>query len=205
MARYSAEHKARSRAAIRTAAAKRFRTQGFAGTRIDDLCSDADLTRGTFYAHFESKQALFNDVISGPHDLIERLRSRTPNALKKGATRTFRDYLNPRNRSAVLSGCSLASLSAEVARANDSAQGAYADAVAQLVDEIRRDQPQVSREQALSTVAIAIGGLLVSGACGSSSIANELEHAATAVVTTLLNTTTTAVEHPHSKEAMEND
>ena len=35
-----------------------FRTKGYAGTRVEDICADAGLTKGSFFHHFESKQAL---------------------------------------------------------------------------------------------------------------------------------------------------
>ena len=34
------------------------RTKGFAGTSVDELCKDAGVTKGAFFHHFESKEAL---------------------------------------------------------------------------------------------------------------------------------------------------
>ncbi len=34
------------------------RAKGFAGTSVDDLCRAADVTKGAFFHHFESKEAL---------------------------------------------------------------------------------------------------------------------------------------------------
>jgi TetR/AcrR family transcriptional regulator, transcriptional repressor for nem operon len=35
-----------------------FRTKGYAGTRVEDICEKAGLTKGSFFHHFESKQSL---------------------------------------------------------------------------------------------------------------------------------------------------
>ncbi len=34
------------------------RTKGFAGTSVDDLCTAAGVTKGAFFHHFASKEAL---------------------------------------------------------------------------------------------------------------------------------------------------
>lgn len=190
MARYSPEHKARSRAALKTAAAALFRNRGFTETSIDDLCAEAGLTRGTFYAHFASKEQLFNEIMEGPHDLIERLRAQDKHESENGAIQVLQDYLTPNNRSAVLGGCSLASLAAETMRTVPAARAAYASAVESLIEELRRVQPKLSRESALAAAATAVGGLLMSGACGDAAVADELETAARRAVTDLLDTWT---------------
>ncbi|MEM1436225.1 MAG: helix-turn-helix domain-containing protein [Pseudomonadota bacterium] len=186
MARYPAEHKARSTEALKSAAAQLFRSRGYAATSIDDLCAAAGLTRGTFYAHFPSKQALFEAVMEGPHDFVERLRARDDRALLKGAAPIAREYLNPAHRKAVLGGCSLASLAAETIRNGAPAQDAYARAVEALIAEFRREQPELDRERALAAAALAVGGLLMSGASGDNALANQLERAASRWVTQLL-------------------
>ena len=46
---------ARTRAEILDHAGRLFRLRGYAGTNIDDVMLAAGLTRGAFYAHFNSK------------------------------------------------------------------------------------------------------------------------------------------------------
>lgn len=44
---------------ITEAAIKLFSTRGFNAASVDDICKDAGISKGAFYHHFESKQALF--------------------------------------------------------------------------------------------------------------------------------------------------
>jgi TetR/AcrR family transcriptional repressor of nem operon len=47
-----------ARATLLEAARDVIRTQGFAATTVDDLCRTAGVTKGAFFHHFDSKQAL---------------------------------------------------------------------------------------------------------------------------------------------------
>jgi TetR/AcrR family transcriptional regulator, transcriptional repressor for nem operon len=47
-----------ARSLILTAATDLIRRQGFAGTSVDDLCAAAGVTKGAFFHHFASKEAL---------------------------------------------------------------------------------------------------------------------------------------------------
>lgn len=48
-----------TRANILDAAAKLFSTRGFAAASVDEICTEAGISKGAFYHHFASKQALF--------------------------------------------------------------------------------------------------------------------------------------------------
>lgn len=52
-----------TRANILDAAAKLFSTRGFAAASVDDICAEAGISKGAFYHHFESKQALFHALL----------------------------------------------------------------------------------------------------------------------------------------------
>lgn len=56
---YSAAHKARSRERILTAATELFCRHGFAKVSIAQIMKLARMTHGAFYAHFDSKEALY--------------------------------------------------------------------------------------------------------------------------------------------------
>ena len=50
--------------ALIESARRRFAAQGFAATSLDDIASDARLTKGAVYHHFANKQALFTAVLT---------------------------------------------------------------------------------------------------------------------------------------------
>lgn len=60
---YPKDHKTRSRARIVEAARELFNTHGFDRVSIDMVMRKAGLTRGAFYAHFASKEALFAEAV----------------------------------------------------------------------------------------------------------------------------------------------
>lgn len=57
-AQIGAERRARSRTLILTAAFKRFGTENGYSTRIEDVCLEAGIARGTFYNHFKDIEEL---------------------------------------------------------------------------------------------------------------------------------------------------
>ncbi|MFF2387700.1 TetR/AcrR family transcriptional regulator [Agromyces sp. NPDC058104] len=58
-----AEQRERTRAEIVRLATARFAEHGYAGVALEELMSEAGLTRGALYHHFGSKQGLFQAVV----------------------------------------------------------------------------------------------------------------------------------------------
>src|SRR3954454_3129836 len=52
-----------ARAALVTAARAEFARRGLVGARIEDITAACGLSKGAFYLHFESKEALFGDLV----------------------------------------------------------------------------------------------------------------------------------------------
>lgn len=55
----------RTRRAIMTAAEEVFLAHGFEGTSMDEVAAAGAVSKQTVYAHFQSKEALFVDVVGG--------------------------------------------------------------------------------------------------------------------------------------------
>ena len=62
MTRTKAEMKAESASALIGAARRRFGTEGYAATRMEEICADAGLTRGALYNTFGGKDGLLAAV-----------------------------------------------------------------------------------------------------------------------------------------------
>src|SRR5437667_7115491 len=56
---YSPEHKRDTREKILESARRLFNRKGFSGASIEEVMSDAGLTRGGFYRHFSGKDELY--------------------------------------------------------------------------------------------------------------------------------------------------
>jgi AcrR family transcriptional regulator len=54
-----------TRARIMEAAIKLFSTRGYNKASVDDICEEAGISKGAFYHHFKSKQALFLSLLDG--------------------------------------------------------------------------------------------------------------------------------------------
>jgi AcrR family transcriptional regulator len=54
-----------TRIKIMDSAVKLFSTRGFSAASVDDICEEAGISKGAFYHHFESKQALFLALLDG--------------------------------------------------------------------------------------------------------------------------------------------
>lgn len=54
-----------TRTRIMEAAIKLFSTRGFTAASVDDICEEAGISKGAFYHHFETKQALFLALLDG--------------------------------------------------------------------------------------------------------------------------------------------
>src|SRR5574342_1436325 len=54
-----------TRTKILESAIKLFSNQGYNKASVDDICTEAGISKGAFYHHFESKQALFLALLDG--------------------------------------------------------------------------------------------------------------------------------------------
>lgn len=70
------------RAALRAAALRCFAERGFHATSVADVVAAAGVAQGTFYNYFESKRALFDDLLDGL--LAEIARAARPVRLGPG-------------------------------------------------------------------------------------------------------------------------
>ena len=54
-----------TRSRILESAIKLFSNRGYNKASVDDICADAGISKGAFYHHFKSKQALFPALLDG--------------------------------------------------------------------------------------------------------------------------------------------
>lgn len=164
--RYPPSRKHESRERILSAAADLFRRRGLDATGVDAVMAAAGLTAGGFYAHFRSKDALIAAAVGKAGEKAHARWIVPFDGLRGRAwSRAFlASYLSEAHRDDRESGCTLPSLSADVARSNVSARRtveARLRGLFALVTE-RSGTPARGREQVLGAVALCVGGLLLS-------------------------------------------
>ena len=112
--RYAPEHNEATRDRILEVASRLFREHGIAAVGLAKIMGEAGLTVGTFYTHFESKEALLREA------LLRSLGARHKELEQAVDGADFeilvRAYLSPEHRDAAGTGCPVASLASEVAR-----------------------------------------------------------------------------------------
>src|SRR5215218_6800201 len=113
--RYGKDQKQATRRRILEAAGRRFKQDGIDGSGVATLMSDAGLTNGAFYAHFESKEDLVANVLADQlraqrHSFDDQLSHRA------GLEAFVRSYLSPEHRDQLAGGCPSAALLDEIAR-----------------------------------------------------------------------------------------
>lgn len=177
MARYDPEHKAATRKRIIGTAGERFKRGGIDGSGIATLMSDAGLTNGAFYAHFESK----DDLVA--HVVADQLRAQfdTLSALppERSAIEDYiREYLSPQHRDDPESGCPNAALLDEIVRCDDTVRETYTQGMQSIVDQIaakicRRD-PSSARAQALGLITVLVGTLQLARAVSDRALSDEI-------------------------------
>lgn len=164
----SATRKAAIRVEIVEHAARLFRLRGHAGTNIDDIMLAAALTRGAFYAHFSSKDALFAEIVRMGHGLLPGLR-----AAEKPSS-VLDEYLDKENLAATVQGCALAALAGDVARAPLAARLAYANVLHGVIAELARGKKRSLDADATAVAILAVGAVTLARASGDTRLSDWL-------------------------------
>lgn len=193
--RYAPDHKDRTRARIVREAGLLFRRHGYRGVGVEKIMSAARLTRGGFYAHFRSKAALFSAVLDQPTDFVARLQAARSSAAApgvEGACEVIAAYLDPANREKVARGCTLATLTQDVAREGSDAKKAYTRKVKELTHEFEQHLPASlsaaqKRERAQAAVTLCVGAIAIARSVADEALARQiLESARERACATLL-------------------
>ena len=175
--RYTAEHKDQSRTKILEAARQLFRSHGFEGASIDQVMGAAGLTRGAFYAHFDSKDDLVQHVLAIEAGLVKALhRAADADDPRTAGFTALADYLDPAQRVNVASGCPLVAHPVDAIRGDASRRDGYTQRLASLIDAIGAIAGyDTSSDDAILIAVLAIGGGLLSAASSDPLLADRIE------------------------------
>ena len=158
--RYEKGRKDASRSRIMEVAAERFRSDGIAATGLAGIMSEAGLTNGAFYPHFQSKAELVRECVAAA---LEGQSDQMSELLAVGGPEMAIDaYLSAAHRDNPGKGCASAALLPELARQPVEARQLFAERFMALVRQMSAALPSQAKDPegvALAVYATLIGAL----------------------------------------------
>lgn len=178
MTRYPAGHKTKTREHLIETARREFRARGFDAASIDTLMKAAGLTRGAFYAHFSSKEALIEEVLGLPSGLSRNLAAEADDAepSRENALKQFERYLDPKEREdRVL--CPMVAHPMDARRGGERRAELYGEHIATLIDKLQLivgDSPD-DQDNATLIATLAVGAAILGTSVGNNDLATKIE------------------------------
>ena len=179
MARYSPDHKAKTRARVVDMAAARIRASGLDSLSVAGVMAEAGLTHGGFYAHFASRDALLAAAVGHLFDLavetVDRFETRHgPEALD----RYVDFYLSPRHRDDQAAGCPIPALAGEMRTAAPLVKAAFDAGLERLTIRLGALMADGGRKAALGLLGVMAGVVAVARTVADPRRSNEMLAAA---------------------------
>ncbi|MER9437900.1 TetR family transcriptional regulator [Mesorhizobium sp. M0618] len=171
--RYEKGRKDASRGRIMEVAAERFRGDGIAASGLATIMSDAGLTNGAFYPHFQSKAQLVRESVAAAMELQAQ---QLAEALASGVEMAIDIYLSAEHRDNPGKGCASAALLPELARQPPETREAYTDHLLALVRQLAEALPQAKNPEgvALAVFATLLGTLQMARAVGGTELSDRI-------------------------------
>ena len=184
---YAPQHKQETRERIVRTARRLFNRKGFAEVTIDEIMTEAGLTRGGFYRHFKTKDELYSEAVS---QFLQFLCNREPEEWQRkhvdlraeGAALArmimdaylSKDHLEDRDGS-----CPTAALSSDVSRSSAQVKKAFRMVVEMMLKVFAAALPGPdASERALALVSLCVGAMAVARAVDDPALADALRIAA---------------------------
>lgn len=166
MARHSREEAAANRAHVLRIASRSIRARGIGGTAIPAVMHEAGLTHGSFYAHFDSKDALVSEACAHAFDRSAAVQEATAAASRKGEALAaiVRRYLTEAHRDQPETGCPAPALMTEVARQPPAVRRAYTKGIEDLLARFERLSPRRAKGLAPALLSGIAGAIALSRA-----------------------------------------
>lgn len=188
---YSREHKERTRERIVESARRLFNRHGFEQVSIDQIMATAGLTRGGFYYHFGSKDALYAEAVTSfvETNPFRRALQDEPGLAPRQAAQMLLDlYLGDKVFSDIDKHCPLYALPGDVARAGQAPQRAYTDLARRMMclfENAMQGEPDAER-RAQAMVALCVGAMVLARTTDDAQLRGALRASAHAQALALL-------------------
>jgi TetR/AcrR family transcriptional repressor of nem operon len=182
---YPSAHCEKVRERIVEHARRLFNRNGFHRVSIDSIMAEVGLTRGAFYAYFESKSDLYTEVLScfftDPNWKNRWEGEEIDFAKSPVGPQIIRAYLSRRHFEDVENSCPMVALPNDVARSDDKVRAAFEVVFKAMVNllgkEVRSKQRPVE-ETALAIASLCIGGMVIARSLHDTTLGDRLRDAA---------------------------
>ncbi len=168
-------------------AAARIRRHGIDGLAVAELMKEAGLTHGGFYRHFDSRQHLIAEAAQ--RALIQGSAWTIASAElggQRGYTALIDGYLSTWHRDHPESGCGVAGVAADVARADGPARASYTrqvqECLAVLADLTANPDRQAAEREAVLTLSALVGAISMARAVDDPDLSQQLLSSAAAAL-----------------------
>jgi TetR/AcrR family transcriptional repressor of nem operon len=183
---YPAAHREQVKYQIIQSAQRLFNRHGFSAVSIDDVMSEAGLTRGSFYTYFKSKSDLYAEAVT--QIVCEKRDGAGGSQDRYQADRIIRDYLSDHHFENVDGGCPMVGLPSDISRTDLPVRRAFESALRLMVEIFERDMQHLgraARDRALAAAALCVGGMVLARSIDDRTLADELREAAMSAALTL--------------------
>ena len=183
---YAHDHKDKTRTRIVESARILFNRHGFENVTIDMVMEAANLTRGGFYNHFQSKEELFAAAVSA--FLMGRGAQWRAEAgidptkpTREAASQMLCSYLSKKHLGDLDGQCPMIALPSDVSRSNPEVQAAYQrllEAMVGLFETSLSGSKGHKRRTALTLAALCVGGMVLARTLPASKLSEAVRSAA---------------------------
>jgi TetR/AcrR family transcriptional regulator, transcriptional repressor for nem operon len=167
--------KAASHERIVKAASRGIRRDGIDNVSVAELMSEAGLTHGGFYRHFDSRDELMAEAIAEALEQgAERFSASAALGGQSALDAIIDGYLSRFHRDKPETGCAVAALPGDIARADSRCRGSYARQVRSYIAVLTELIPSGDSDDAQLILAALIGGLVLARAVGDRALSDEI-------------------------------
>ena len=181
---YPREHRDAKKQQLIRNARTLFNRKGFEAVSIDEIMSNAGLTRGGFYTYFKSKGELY--ALAVGHALVEPPSSRWKTVsvdftATDAARQVIRAYLSQEHLDDIDGSCPMVSIPSDVARSDATVKRVFEkvfEGMVELFEDSLRFEQRADRDRALTLSALCVGAMVIARALDNPRLAGELRNAA---------------------------
>ena len=181
---YTPQHKQETRERIVRSARRLFSRKGFAEVTIDEIMAEAGLTRGGFYRHFTTKEALYSEALlqftcRNPPEAWQR-KHVNPCAEGPALARMIMDaYLSQEHFQDIDGSCPTLGLPSDVSRSGMEVKRAFRRVLDDMLSVfVANLNGRDARAHGMALVSTCVGAMVLARAIDDPALANAFRKAA---------------------------